>query len=285
MESTIKEYRGTLSAFISWFEKNYAKFNNDNINMIDTDTIYHYLSDLSNPKITKETNGNRTKLKKLTTLNGFFRYLFEKKLIELNPVSKILENDKMEFEPKIPRYFTLDEIKLLLTSVDDGLNTYRDRLIITMFYMTGLRLSELESLNRPLRFNSELVVKGKGGKERTIYIVDMLKDMLNTYLDNTAGFKAGEPLFVSTWNRRLSSSRIKKMIEKCELKAGLTTGVHILRHSYAYQILQDKNADLGMLQDLLGHSDPKTTNVYKHYKKEKITGVVNNSFAGVCLTS
>jgi site-specific recombinase XerD len=264
---TIENYKATLNEFARWFEEVYDKTFEDNVRLIDDDIIYEYLSWLTDKK-----NDDTTRKRKLSTLRSFFTYLRKKKVIYDNPVILV---DSIKTIRKIPRYFDKNQYKTLLQCVE-GANKDRDQLIIEVFFNTGLRLSELAALDALPQFSNSLVIKGKGNKERTVYLSKYIRDKLNEYIKDF-DIKSGTPLFISNRNKRLSMSMIKTMIANAEKKAGLTTGVHILRHSFATSMLEN-GADIREIQELLGHDDISTTQIYTHVSSERLQNLVNKNW-------
>jgi site-specific recombinase XerD len=262
---TIIMYNSTLKEFKSWFELSGKDFDKNILN-IDNNKIYDYLA-----WITDRGNDDNTRKRKLSTIKSFFTYLRKRNLIKENPVDLV---DKIKSAKTIPRYFTKEEYQKLLNNVD-GASKERDKLIIELFFNTGLRLSELASINTPEIFDNSIIIKGKGNKERTIDLSYYIKNRLNEYILKN-NITTGSPLFISTWNKRLSVSMIKTIIAKAEKKAGLKTGVHILRHSFATSML-DSGADIREIQELLGHESISTTQIYTHVKRERLQNLVNKN--------
>ncbi|HEU0266515.1 MAG TPA: site-specific tyrosine recombinase/integron integrase [Candidatus Saccharimonadaceae bacterium] len=208
----------------------------------------------------------------LIALRGFLRYLSKRDIASLSP-------EKIEL-PKTTRkqvtFLYYDEIQRMLdvidTSSEQGL---RDKAIIELLFSSGLRVSELVNLNRD-HINTkrrEFMVRGKGQKDRPIFISESaasyIEDYLAARLDNLP------PLFLTYSRnnlssntgdyRRLSARSIQRMVSKCARLAGITKHVspHTMRHSYATDLLMN-GADLRSVQTMLGHSNISTTQVYTH---------------------
>lgn len=258
-EGTIETYMYCLNEFKKWYEDKNHKSLFDNIKYINESDIDAYLMYIN-------SNGSATKIRKLTTLKMFFLFLKKRKIISVNPVEDV---DSIKLERKIPVYFDLEQCRKLLENVDTQ-NTERDKLIIELFIYTGLRLSELVSLNVG-DIKDKMIVTGKGKVERNIYINDYIKDKLMKYIE---GKEANEPLFLSQRNKRMHKSSVQKMIIKAEKKAGLPFGVHTLRHTFATLML-DENASLYEIGKLLGHKSVSTTQIYAHVRSEKLNDLVN----------
>ncbi len=217
----------------------------------------------------------------LIALRGFLRYLSERDIETLSP-------DKIKL-PKVSRkqvtFLHFDEVARLLEGVStDDEPGLRDRAIIELLFSSGLRVSELVNLNRD-HVNTkrrEFMVRGKGQKDRPVFISKMAAEHVNEYLasriDNLP------PLFlsysrnnVSTQSgdyRRLSARSIQRMINKYARLAGITKHVspHTMRHSFATDLLMN-GADIRSVQTMLGHSSISTTQVYTHVTDEHLRDV------------
>lgn len=217
----------------------------------------------------------------LIALRGFLKYLSERDIPSLSP-------DKVKL-PKVSRkqvtFLHFDEVTRLIDAIDilseEGM---RDRAIIELLFSSGLRVSELVALNRD-HINTkrrEFMVRGKGQKDRPVFVSQTAADYVNEYLamrlDNLA------PLFLSYSRnnissrtgdyRRLGARSIQRMIAKYARLAGITKHVspHTMRHSFATDLLMN-GADLRSVQSMLGHSNIATTQVYTHVTDEHLREV------------
>jgi site-specific recombinase XerD len=217
----------------------------------------------------------------LIALRGFLTYLSKRDIVSLSP-------EKIEL-PKISRkqvtFLHYDEVARLLESIstesEDGL---RDRAIIELLFSSGLRVSELVNLNRD-HVNTkrrEFMVRGKGQKDRPVFIGEAAASRVNDYLE--ARLDNLPPLFLSYSRnntattsgdyRRLSTRSVQRIISKYAKLAGITKHVspHTMRHSYATDLLMN-GADLRSVQVMLGHSNISTTQVYTHVTDEHLREV------------
>lgn len=217
----------------------------------------------------------------LIALRGFLRYLSKRDITSLSP-------DKIELPKTVRKQVTFlyfDEVQRMLEAIDTGDEQgLRDRAIIELLFSSGLRVSELVNLNRD-HINTkrrEFMVRGKGQKDRPVFIGEVAAEHVNDYLasriDNLP------PLFLSYSRnnlsstsgdyRRLSARSIQRMISKYARLAGITKHVspHTMRHSYATDLLMN-GADLRSVQTMLGHSDISTTQVYTHVTDEHLREV------------
>jgi site-specific recombinase XerD len=273
-DSTINVYRVYIGNFINWYEKNYNPFKSYNIKEINHNHIDEYLMYLSKDAI--KVNSSESKKTKLTVLKSFFNYLKNKDIIKIN----ILDTYSFQTSTKkrVPKHFNTEEVEKLLNAIGDN---DRNRTMILLYLNTGLRLHELAKLNVGSVDNETLIIKGKGDHERTIYLNSAMLEVLESYIDSLDDNSFDAPLFISNRNRRLSERSIQKIITDIEKSAGLRTGVHILRHTFATYMLQHGNASLEVIQELLGHSRITTTQMYATVAKTKIKKVINDNPIGL----
>ena len=281
--STLKMYDFYLSKFIGWLNDNELdiKVPVD----INEDIIRKYRVYLNHK--TSQTSGGllmkRSQKTHLVTLRAFLKYLGAVKDFEVVPPDKIILGKAEATEPKFLNDLQLTDI-LNGPDITDEIGL-RDRAIMEILFSTGLRVSELTSLNRD-QINlesSEFSVIGKGRKVRVVYMTDKSKDSLIKYLD-TRGDKFA-PLFIrysggkpdmesyenDGENLRLTARSVQRMIKKYSLMAGAAVDVtpHVFRHSIATTLLRN-GADLRSVQELLGHSNVSTTQIYTHVTNKQL---------------
>ena len=176
--NTVKEYYYDLNGFLSYIKeiKGYnGEIDIEFVKTIELNDIYNYLMYISSER----KNNARTRSRRVSSIKSFYKYLHIKaKLIDINPTEGL---DAPKTLKSLPRYLELDESKRLLSSID-GRHKERDFAILTLFLNCGLRLSELVGININDIRDDSLVVKGKGNKERTIYLNDACKSAINDYL-------------------------------------------------------------------------------------------------------
>ena len=192
--------------------------------------------------------------------------------VRINPIEDL---DSIKVTKKIPKYFTIEECKNLLDNVGER-NQVRNQTIILLFLNTGMRLSELVSLNIQDVNKDCLTITGKGDKERTVYLSQPLQEQLQKYLKQRPKVKA-KALFVSERGNRLNKSTIQQMIKNILNKTGIEGKTHKLRHTFATQLYQSGEADLRQLQEMLGHSDISTTTIYTQVAKKELQQVAENN--------
>ncbi len=211
----------------------------------------------------------------LSTIKSFHKFLVREKIVSSNPV-EFIETPKLE--KKIPSFFTFEEINKILKEPNLK-NHYgiRDRAILELMYATGLRVSEV-SLLKISDINLELgfiKCKGKGSKERLVPLGKIAEGFLKKYMDEARptllGKKVSQYLFLAQGGYRLSRQSIWKMIKKTVYLSGIRkkASPHTFRHSFATHLLE-RGADLRSVQEMLGHSNITTTQVYTHINQTRL---------------
>ena len=208
-------------------------------------------------------------VRKLSGLRSFLKWLLGENLIDHDPLPR---RGVMKRDSRLPRFLSQEEAARLVVAPDTseplGL---RDRALLELIYAAGLRVSEARDLDmRNVNLESmELRVTGKGAKQRVALMGNTARDALALYLSQVrpglANRASGSALFLNRYGSRLSQRSIQEKVRRYAAKAGLRSGVHThtLRHSFATHLL-DGGADLRVVQDLLGHASPATTQVYTH---------------------
>lgn len=260
-ENTIKAYERDLMRFCDFFH-------NSSILSIDKNSMRKYIN-----KVGEEIDP-RSLSRNISSLKSFFKFLVLSKVISVNPMDMI-NNPKIP--KKLPKVLSEDEIFKLL---DIDLNTdfdYRNKAMIELMYSSGLRVSELVNLNvNDVDLDNDLIrIFGKGSKERIIPINDYAASSLNEYLLNHRKelFKHGENnyLFLNNHGNKMTRQGFFKILKKIAVEKGINTDFspHTLRHSFASHLLK-YGADLRSIQELLGHSDISSTQIYTHISNEKL---------------
>jgi integrase/recombinase XerC len=234
------------------------------LEFVDKDIIRSYLAFLVKKGIKKGTISG-----KLSAVRSFFGYLKREENIPINPVTNI---SSPKLDKRLPSFLTLEEVEVLLKAPDlSKPQGQRDQALLELLYASGLRVSELVSLslNQINIETREIRVIGKGSKERMVLMGLPAAKALNDYL--TQGRtellkdKKSDAVFVNRYGRRIPARRVQKIMDACAKKAGFNKRVypHLLRHTFATHLL-DHNADLRVVQELLGHESPSTTQIYTH---------------------
>ena len=184
---------------------------------------------------------------------------------------------------KLPEFLTFDEIDSMINVLDeDNEDELRDKAIISLLYACGLRLSELTSLHLDnINFIDDyVIVTGKGNKQRLVPFYKECHDILVKYI-NTVRIKyqkSDDHVFLNKNGKALSNRYIQKIIDNIALKANINKNVHphMIRHSFATHLL-DNGADLRVVQELLGHENLSTTQIYTHVTIDKLKKVINDA--------
>jgi integrase/recombinase XerD len=210
----------------------------------------------------------------LTVIKNFYEFLCVEDLISFNPC----ENVSMpKISKTLPHYLTEEEIDKLL---DIDLKTpldYRNKAMLELLYATGIRVSELVNLKlNNISLDEDLIrVMGKGSKERISPINETCEEYLRLYIENYRNYllknKDSEYVFINNIGGKISRQGFFKNLKLIAKKQGIDTDIspHTLRHSYATHLLSH-GADLRVIQELLGHSDISTTQIYTHLLNDKL---------------
>ena len=229
-------------------------------------------------------NNARTRARKVATLKSFFKFLHNKiRIINDNPA---LELETPKVSSRQPIYLTLDESLALLNSLDkNNKNYYRDYCILTLFLNCGMRVSELCGIDTTKIKGDTLSIIGKGNKERTVYLNESCKKSINDYLnvrDNTkVPFEEKDALFISSMNRRISKRSVEILVKKYIKAANIDNAEiytpHKLRHTAATLMYKYGNADIRSLQQILGHNNVSTTQIYTHVDNEQLRETIHSN--------
>jgi integrase/recombinase XerD len=213
----------------------------------------------------------RTLAKASSAIRSFFRFLVLEGKVEVNPARLV---DAQRVTMRIPRYLAAKEIEKLLDACDTGRPLgIRDRALFELIYSCGLRVSEAVGLTveRVSLPESAVRVMGKGSRERMVPLGKRAKEELQGYLSVVRPALAGrtpvDTLFLGRGGRKLSRKTVWRIFKRLALSAGVEGKVHTLRHSFATHLLQG-GADLRSVQELLGHADIGTTQIYTHVSQE-----------------
>lgn len=283
---TIRDYRHYLEVFESWFSQAMPK---KTLKDLDLNAVRKYRVFLANKVDEKGLTLKRvTQNYYVIALRSFLRFLIKNDYKTLEP-SKI---DLPKTESRSLKFLERDHIDRLVTAVDtsreEGL---RDRAILELLFSTGLRVSELVGLNRD-KINldrGEFGVIGKGGKGRIVFISERANAWLGHYLE--ARKDKYKPLFIRYSGRpneenggekmRLTSRSVERMVKKYVRLARLPVdaSVHTLRHSFATDLLTN-GADIRSVQEMLGHKNIATTQIYTHITNKQLREVHKNFHSG-----
>lgn len=230
--------------------------------------VLDYLKFLDEMKYT-----NRSISRHLSSIRTFYNYLCDIKIVETN-VFKRVKNPKVE--KKLPNYLNIVEIEEILDSIkEDNAENIRDKCIFELLYATGMRASEASNIKlKDIDKNtSSIIVIGKGNKERIVYFGELARDLLNKYLNVRDEFLVDgcEYLFLNKNGTQLKRESIGQIINKIINNSSIKHKIspHVLRHTFATHLL-DNGADLRSVQELLGHENLRTTEIYTHVSNERL---------------
>ena len=231
--------------------------------------------------LSQNHNTAKTRSRKISSLRSFYKYLTNKAgILEENPLENL---ETPALRKSVPKYLSLEESLELLNHVDTS-HSERDYCIITFFLNCGMRLSELVGINLSDLHDNHLTILGKGNKERVIYLneacMSALKDYLKVRNANAGSIKDKNALFLSRLGTRINKRRVQQIIESA-LKAANLDGkgfsTHKLRHTAATLMYQHGGVDVRVLQEILGHENLGTTEIYTHISNRQVEQAVLSS--------
>ncbi|MBC8388093.1 MAG: tyrosine recombinase XerC [Actinobacteria bacterium] len=269
--NTIRSYNKDINHFIDYIKG----LKIENISDLSLDIFRKYLKFLDNFKYS-----NRTIIRKYSSLINYFKFL------EINNYLKGELTQLINPPRKYQRYYSFlsqNELNELLSCIETSdYIGIRNRTLIEVLYSTGARVSEIENINlEDIDFkNSEIKVKGKGNKERIVYLNHNARFWLNKYLNIRDNFRSSvnrelsnreSQLFLNKFGGRLTARSIRTILKKYLKKAGIKKNIspHDIRHSFATHLLQE-GAGIREIQELLGHENISTTQIYTHLNIKKL---------------
>ncbi len=268
-KNTLESYSRDLRSFCAYLKKNGI----ESMGQVTRAEIVGYLLSLQ-----KSGKATSTLSRNLASIRSFCHYLFNEKAIAENPASD-LESPKTV--KKLPRIMTLNEIDLLLEQPDSlQLTGVRDKAMLEVIYATGIRVSELISLDvGDINLEAGFVrCTGKGSKERLIPLGSVAIRNVDRYLTESrpklVRHNGEAALFVNQHGNRLTRQGFWKILKKYARQANITKEItpHTIRHSFATHLLEN-GADLRSVQEMLGHADIATTQIYTQVTKRKLKDV------------
>lgn len=273
-DNTIIAYLKDINEFFNWKT---ATANHE----FNLDTIKNYIS-------TTSASYSRSSLaRKIASIRAFFKYLNREKILLTNPSKSIRIPKKVS---KLPVFLDKNEVDRLLNMPDiTTARGLRNKAMLEVLYATGIRLSELCSLNfSNLNLEeNEITVFGKGAKERIVLLSHKAKRFLIKYIsiaynnlacNRTDIENPANPLFINSKGYRISPKSVERIVKKLAERSDINKNVtpHTLRHSFATHLLNG-GADLRVVQELLGHSSINNTQIYTHVNTERLKNVYNKA--------
>lgn len=281
---TVKNYAHQLQDFVKSTKASSPEVI-DKMTIREYKQYLHQFTDASGSPLTVRTKNHR-----LTVLRAMMRYLIQEEELDVYPPDRI---QRFKEDPRQVKVLFEDGLQRLLAAPDrDTVRGKRDFAILMTFFSTGLRLSELVSLNRrDVNENTrEMSVRGKRGKVRVVFLSPAAVEAIKAYTDTLDS--PAEPLFIRLVKDmpgrtvrgdelRLTQRSIQNIVKKYALAAGIVSdpSPHTLRHSFATNLLRN-GADLRSVQELLGHKDLSTTQIYTHVTNPQLKEV-HDKFHGL----
>ena len=272
-ENTIASYGIDLKLFLEDLRENEIP----SFKQVNKEVIVNYMQAEKN-----NNKANSSILRSVSSLRKFFQYLAQEKIIEKDPMLLI---DTPKKKQHLPQVLTKEEVEKLLHSPNTGqVLGLRDRAMLELMYATGLRISEiinlkLEDLHLTM---GTLQTLGKGHKERIVPVGDEAIKWINRYLEEARPKllkqKRSNYLFLNFHGNNLTRQGVWKNLKAEVRKAGIQKNItpHTLRHSFATHILEN-GADLRIVQELLGHADISTTQIYTHLSNKQLADIYNRA--------
>ena len=262
----LNQYLGSLEKIKNYSPNTIKSYKNDILQYLNEDVVLgefsKYLKICSKKGYSKSTIN-----RKITSIKTFFIWCIEKNYLDSTALKSV---KNLKAEKKLPNVLTANYINELL----DGLpikdpKDLRDKAILELMYSSGLRVSEVSNLSiKDIKKNKSIKVLGKGNKERVLPITSRAFDVINKYIEHSRNVFINEKsytfLFLGVRGGQLSDREIRRIVK---LRVG--TFPHSLRHTFATHLL-DGGADLRIVQELLGHNDPSTTQIYTHVSKKQM---------------
>lgn len=260
---TVRNYTNDLMEFFGFVSESGI----DTLKKVDKQTLRSYLAKLMEQKYAKSSIA-----RKLSAIRSFYRYLMREEMISASPAATTVSP---KLDKRLPTFLTIEEAKRLVESPDVSQpQGQRDRALLELLYASGLRVSELVNMNTEQvnLATNEIRVWGKGAKERVVLIGGPASEALNTYINEgrkeLLGGKRNNALFVNRYGERILVRRVQKILNKYSKNINKSVHPHILRHTFATHLL-DGGADLKVVQELLGHADLSSTQIYTHVTQSR----------------
>ena len=267
-KATREVYCRELACFLSYIEENSLDYVT-----ITTAQLKDYLLWRANGGRDGQKLAPRTMSRVITVLKSFFSFLQNERIRPDDPTELLPKN---KIPKRLPQTIDTDAVASILGVIDTSTDIgFRDRTMFELIYSCGLRVSECANLRvgRYYSLEHRLVVLGKGSKERMIPVGEVAAGYLDTYISSVRprllGKTKSQIMFISQQKKPITRQEIWERLKKYAEEAGVQSKVHTLRHSFATHLLQN-GADLRSVQELLGHSDIRTTEIYTHVDTDDI---------------
>lgn len=274
--NTYTAYKKDLEQYVAFLRQNFGEDILEDVSAVKYLTVRRYMGYLQQLGLTKRTMG-----RKLSAVRSFYNYLQREEIIDKNPAAEV---GTPKIEQRLPVFLYEDEITDLLNAPDDTLWGRRDAAILEVLYSSGLRVSELCSMNvGTVEYNAGYMrIMGKGRKERICPIGQPAIDAVRRYctMRMADGFSClpQDPMFINRKGGRLTTRSVANIVNKYVEQVALDKKIspHKLRHTFATHLLEH-GADLRTVQQLLGHSNMSTTQIYTHVTKSRLRAVYDQT--------
>ncbi len=273
---TRENYQRDLNQFFD-FSRDFYNWEAIDINQINRKTLRHFAG-----MLTEKGLKNSSISRKIAALKSFFKFLYTENLIDKNPSAGIKSPKK---EKKLPVVIPHEKIAQAIKSIPDkNFITVRNKLILELFYSTGLRLSELVNISMQDINSKKWTVKvhGKGNKERLVPVGNIVASALSKYreyrIKKFGNYGNQDPLFLSNRGKKISRQMTQVIVKKYleEVSEQMHLSPHVLRHSFATHML-DRGAELLAVKELLGHESLSTTQLYTHLQTSNLQSMYNKA--------
>lgn len=260
---TVRGYTNNLMEFFSYARESGI----ESLDRIDKKLIRSYLTDLMESGRAKSSIARR-----LSAIRSFYRFLMREEIVDISPAATTASP---RLDKRLPSFLTLEEAKALVESPDlSKPHGQRDRALLELLYASGMRVSEIVSLDieQINLATNEIRVWGKGAKERVVLIGQPAALSLGKYIHDgrivLLGQNMNRALFLNRYGKRLPARRVQKILEQYSKVIDKKVHPHMLRHTFATHLL-DGGADLKVVQELLGHADLSSTQIYTHVTQNR----------------
>lgn len=268
--NTYKNYNIDIIEFEEYLMEEKTNFKD-----VDYKFIKGYLMKLYDRKLSRNTIA-----RKLSSLRSFYKYLFNNDVIKTNPFKYVSSPKK---ERKLPKYLGVSEIEEIFNVPDIKAPLgQRDKVILEVFYASGIRVGELVNIkiSNIDFYKKEILILGKGNKERIVEFGDYALDAINNYINNgrkeilKKSNKSNDYLILNSRGDKITTRGIEKIIDNIVKKVSIKKHIspHMLRHSFATHLLNE-GCDILTVKELLGHESLETTQVYTHVSNERLREV------------
>ena len=271
-DNTIQSYRRDISQF-----EKYLNDNNLQYSKVSEEDIKNYLKTLK-----KSGKKSSTASRNLATIRSFYQFLIRTKKIKKDPTANI---QSPKVKKNVPSVLTSDEVNLLLEQPkEENLKGTRDKAMLEVAYATGMKVTEIIDLNvEDVNFEEGLITCNGANKSRVIPFGRIAQNALKDYVEKVRPIliknEDDKALFVNMNGKRLTRQGFWKIVKYYKDKAHIEKDItpHVLRHSFAIHLLQN-GADLKSIQELLGHSDVSSTQVYKQFETNELKELYNKTY-------